>query len=88
MQMSRMKLPPDLAGLSRDEWVEIVKQARFSELDREIIKHCIILGRSQIETGVYVDRDRKTVCRRMSHIIKRAQEVAEKLNTKKETERE
>lgn len=79
-QASRSRLPADLAGLSRDEWVAIVKQARFSELDREIVKHHIILGRSQIETGVYVERDRKTVCRRMRHITERAQEVAKKLN--------
>ena len=79
-QTSRKKLPEDLVGLSRDEWVEIVKQARFSELDREIVKHHIILGKSQITTGAYVDRDRKTVCRHVSFIIKRAREVALKLN--------
>lgn len=79
-QMSRKKLPEDLVGLSRDEWVEIVKQARFSELDREIVKHHIILGQSQITTAAYVDRDRKTVCRRISIILIRAREVAQKLN--------
>ena len=76
---SRKRLPEDLAGLSRDEWVEIAKQARFSALDRDIIKYHIILGESQITTGAYVDRDRKTVCRRMPYIIERAREVAKKL---------
>ena len=73
-------MPPDLAGLSRDEWVQIAQQARFGELDRGIIKHHIILGRTQIETGAYVDRDRKTVCRRMPHIYNRARETAKKLH--------
>ena len=74
-QQSRKKMPSDLAGLSKDEWVDIVRQARFSELDREIIRHHVILGRTQSETGAYVDRDRKTVCRHMRYIIERAQEI-------------
>ena len=83
-QASRYKLPEELAELSRDEWVEIVKQARFSELDREIVKHCIIYGRSQAEAAEYVDRDRKTVCRHMVHITERARVIDQKLNTEKE----
>lgn len=79
-QMSRTKLPEDLAGLSKDEWVLIVQQARFNEIDREIVKHHIILGRSQITTGAYIDRDRKTVCRHLPGILNRAREVAVKLN--------
>ena len=83
-QTTRYKLPEELAELSRDEWVEIVRQARFSELDREIVKHCIIYGRSQAEAAAYVDRDRKTVCRHMHYITERARVITQKLNTEKE----
>lgn len=79
-QMSRLKLPEDLAELSKDEWVQIVQQARFCELDREIVKHHIILGKSQVTTSACVDRDRKTVCRRLPKILVRAREVAKMLN--------
>lgn len=77
---SRFKLPLDLAGLTRDEWVAIVQQARFSEIDREIIRQTLILGRTQIEAGVYAECDRKTVCRHLKQIVKRAQEIRRKLN--------
>lgn len=77
---SRAKIPRDLSGLSRDEWVLIAQQARFGDLDRGIVKYHIILGNSQITTGAYVDRDRKTVCRRMPHIYERARETAKKLH--------
>ena len=60
-----------------------MKQARFSELDREIVKHCIIYGRSQAEAAAYVDRDRKTVCRHMHYITERARVITQKLNTEK-----
>jgi hypothetical protein len=79
-KQSRIKLPLELACLTRDEWVEIVQQARFSAIDREIIRQTLILGRTEIEAGVYVDRDRKTVCRHLKLIIKRAQEIKSKLN--------
>lgn len=79
-KQSRIRLPFELACLTKDEWVEIVQQARFSAIDREIIRQTLILGRTQIEAGAYIDRDRKTVCRHMKSIIKRAQEIKEKLN--------
>lgn len=80
MEKKRNKLPEDLAGLSRDEWVELVRQAGFSPLDRDIIKYYIVLGESQMMAAVSVDRDRTTIYRRMPYIIKRAREIANKLH--------
>lgn len=80
MQESRYKLPVDLAGLLRSEWETIIEQAGFDEIDEGIVRDCFMDKYSQAYAAAGVDRTRCTISRRIPNVIKRAREVAGKLN--------
>lgn len=81
MADARLRLPSDLAGLTRSEWGLIVSEARFSQIDAEIVRIHIMDGWAQIDVASELDRDRKTIYRKLhKNIIPRAREVASKLN--------
>lgn len=81
MADARLRLPSDLAGLTRSEWGLIVSEARFSHIDAEIVRIHIMDGWAQIDVASELDRDRKTIYRKLhKNIIPRAREVASKLN--------
>lgn len=81
MADARLRLPKDLAGLTRSEWGLIVSEARFSQIDAEIVRIHIMNGWAQIDVASELDRDRKTIYRKLHKtIIPRAREVASKLN--------
>ncbi len=80
MADSRLRLPCDLAGLTRSEWGLILSEARFSQIDAEIVRIHIMDGVAQVDTATELDRDRKTIYRKLHKIIiPRAREVANKL---------
>lgn len=80
MADARLKLPNDLAGLTRSEWEKIISEARFSQIDKEIVRLHILEGIAQVDTAAELDRVRMTVSRRLHKIIyPRAREVAQKL---------
>lgn len=81
MADARLKLPNDLAGLTRSEWEKIISEARFSQIDKEIVRLHILEGIAQVDTAAELDRVRMTVSRRLHKIIyPRAREVAQKLH--------
>lgn len=81
MADARLKLPDDLAGLTRSEWEKILSEARYSQIDREIVRLHILDGLAQVDTATELDRVRMTVSRRLHKIIyPRAREVARELN--------
>ena len=81
MADARLKLPGDLAGLTRSEWEMIVSEARFSPIDAEIVRIHIIGGVAQVDTAAELDRVRMTIYRRLrKNIYPRAREVAIKLH--------
>lgn len=79
MQESKYKLPADLSGLLRSEWDRIIEEAGFDEIDEGIVRDCIMDKQSQAYAASGVDRTRCTISRRMPKVIKRAREVAAKL---------
>lgn len=81
MADARLKLPNDLTGLTRSEWEKIISEARFSQIDKEIVRLHILEGIAQVDTAAELDRVRMTVSRRLHKIIyPRAREVAQKLH--------
>lgn len=81
MADARLNLPNDLAGLTRSEWEKIISEARYSQIDGEIVRLYILDGLSQVDTATELDRVRMTVSRRLHKIIyPRAREVAHKLH--------
>lgn len=87
MADARLKLPSDLAGLTRSEWELIVREARYSQLDAEIVRMHILDGLAQVDTATELDRVRMTISRRLQrNIYPRAREVALKLNIIKSPE--
>jgi hypothetical protein len=87
MADARLKLPSDLAGLTRSEWELIVREARYSQLDAEIVRMHILDGLAQVDTATELDRVRMTISRRLQrNIYPRAREVALKLNIIKNPE--
>lgn len=81
MADARLRLPEDLAGLTRSEWEQILSEARYSQIDAEIVRIHIILGLAQVDTATELDRVRMTIYRRLrKNIYPRAREVAKKLN--------
>ena len=81
MADSRMRLPKDLAGLTRSEWETIVSEARFRQIDADIVRLYIIGGMAQIDVAGELDRVRMTISNRVhKHILPRAREVAMKLH--------
>lgn len=81
MADARPKLPEDLAGLTRSEWERILSEARYSQLDAEIVRLYILNGVAQVDTATELDRVRMTVYRRLKrNIYPRAREVLRKLN--------
>ena len=81
MADARLRLPEDLAGLTRSEWGRIVSEARFSQIESEIVRIHIMDGWAQVDTASELYRDRKTIYRKLHKIIiPRAREVAVKLN--------
>lgn len=81
MADARLRLPEDLAGLTRSEWGLIVSEARFSQIDAEIVRIHIMDGWAQVDVATELDRDRKTIYRKLHNtIIPRAREVAGKLH--------
>lgn len=81
MADARLRLPEDLAGLTRSEWGLIVSEARFSQIDAEIVRIHIMDGVAQVDTATELDRVRTTIYRRLrKNIYPRAREVAEKLH--------
>ena len=80
MADARLRLPEDLAGLTRSEWGQILLEARFSQIDAEIVKLHIMDGVAQVDTATELDRVRMTIYRRLrKNIYPRAREVAGKL---------
>ena len=80
MADARLRLPEDLAGLTRTEWGAILSEARYSQIDAEIVRIYIMDGIAQIDVATELDRDRKTIYRKLHGIIiPRAREVALKL---------
>lgn len=65
MADARLRLPDDLAGLTRSEWGQILLEARFSQIDAEIVKLHILDGMAQIDTATELDRVRMTIYRRL-----------------------
>ena len=81
MADARLRLPKDLAGLTRSEWGLILSEACFSQIDAEIVRIHIMDGVAQVDTAVELDRVRMTIYRRLRrNIYPRAREVAEKLH--------
>lgn len=81
MADARLRLPEDLAGLTRSEWGQILLEARFSQIDAEIVKLHIMDGVAQVDTATELDRVRMTIYRRLrKNIYPRAREVAGKLH--------
>lgn len=81
MADARIHLPEDLAGLTRSEWELILSEARYNQIDAEIVRLYIIGGLAQVDTATEVDRVRMTVYRRLKrNIYPRAREVLRKLN--------
>ena len=80
MQEGRYKIPSDLSGLLRSEWDRIIEEAGFDEIDEGIVRDCIMAKYSQAYAASGVDRTRCTVSRRLPKVIRRAREVAVKLN--------
>ena len=81
MADARLRLPEDLAGLTRSEWGLILSEACFNQIDAEIVRIHIMDGVAQVDTAVELDRVRMTIYRRLRrNIYPRAREVAEKLN--------
>lgn len=81
MADARPKLPEDLAGLTRSEWEQILSEARYSQLDAEIVRLYILNGVAQVDTATELDRVRTTVYRRLRTVIyPRAREVIKKCN--------
>lgn len=81
MADARLRLPRDLAGLTRSEWDLILSEARFSEIDAEIVRLYILMGVAQVDTATELDRVRRTIYRRLNkNIYPRAREVGQKLH--------
>lgn len=81
MADARLRLPEDLAGLTRSEWETILSEARYSQIDAEIVRIHIMDGVAQVDTATDLDRVRMTIYRRLrKNIYPRAREVANKLN--------
>ena len=81
MADARLRLPEDLAGLTRSEWGLIVSEACFGQIDAEIVRIHIMDGVAQVDTATELDRVRMTIYRRLrKNIYPRAREVARKLN--------
>lgn len=80
MADARLRLPDDLAGLTRSEWEKIISEARYSQIDREIVRLHILDGLAQVDTATELDRVRTTIYRRLRrNIYPRAREVIKKL---------
>lgn len=81
MADARLRLPQDLAGLTRSEWELILSEARFNPIDAEIVRIHIMQGVAQVDTATELDRVRMTIYRRLrKNIYPRAREVAQKLH--------
>ena len=79
MGESRYWLPDDLAALLRSEWETIIEQGGFDAVDEGIIRDCILDRYTQAYAATGVNRTRSTVYRRLPRIVKRARDVAKKL---------
>ncbi len=67
--------------MTRSEWDLILSEARFSEIDAEIVRLYIIMGVAQVDTATELDRVRRTIYRRLNkNIYPRAREVGQKLH--------
>lgn len=81
MADARIHLPTDLAGLTRSEWELILSEARYNQIDAEIVRLYIIGGLAQVDTATEVDRVRTTIYRRLrDRIYPRAREIIQKCN--------
>ena len=80
MGESRYRLPNDLAALLRSEWETIIEQAGFDAVDEGIIRDCILDRYTQAYAATGINRTRATVYRRLPHIVKRARDVAKRLD--------
>lgn len=59
----------------------ICSEARYSEIDAEIVRLYIIMGVAQVDTATELDRVRRTIYRRLNkNIYPRAREVGLKLH--------
>ena len=66
--VARGKMPPELAGLRRDDRVEAIRSAGLGILDTEIAMRYYIDRLPHADIGAIVDRDRSVVGRRIKQM--------------------
>ena len=70
-----MQLPKELQELTRSDWERVTDEGIFDEIDRQIIRHHIVRRLPQMDAAAEIGIDRKTISRRLPHIINTARRL-------------
>lgn len=73
---ARLALPKELEHLTRSDWEHITNEGIFDLIDQQIIKFYIVRRLPQMDTAAEIGVDRKTISRRLPHIIETARRLA------------
>ena len=78
-----MALPKELQALTRSDWERVTDEAILDEIDQQIVRLYIVRRLPQVDAAAEIGIDRKTISRRLPHIIKTACRLARELHIAK-----
>ena len=67
-----------MEALTRSDWEHVTNEAILDEIDQQIIKLYIVRRIPQMDAAAEIGVDRKTISRRLPHIIKTARRLTER----------
>lgn len=79
MAAARVRIPPGLSRLLRDDFVEVIEQANLGLENTQIAKMYLIDGIPQVEIAAALDCDRSTITKRLQKIVVRAAVTAQNM---------
>lgn len=77
---ARLALPKELENLTRSDWERVTDEAILDAIDKQIIEYHIVRRLPQLDAAAEIGVDRKTISRRLPHILKIARRLAGELN--------
>ena len=71
-----MALPKELEHLTRSDWERVTDEGLLDVIDQQIVKLYIVRRLPQMDAAAEIGVDRKTISRRLPHIIETARRLA------------
>lgn len=78
---ARLALPKELEDLTRSDWERITDEGILDPIDQQIVRLYIVRRLPQMDAAAEIGVDRKTISRRLPHIITIARRIAGRQHT-------